>query len=176
MADTNGSQNSSQNSSSGNRGGSGDQDRTFTQAELDSIVGERLSRERQKYADYEDLKTKAAEYDKQQEASKTELQKAQDKAAKLQAKVDSMEKAGKIRDIRDRVSRDTGVPAELLSGEDEEACKAQAESILKFARGSKYPGVKGEKHEAAHRNGGMASDATSEDYKELAGQIFGRKE
>jgi hypothetical protein len=34
--------------------------KSFTQAELDKIGGERLRREREKYADYEDLKTRAA--------------------------------------------------------------------------------------------------------------------
>lgn len=155
-------------------GNEGNQNKTFTQEDVDSIVGERLARERAKYSDYEDLKNKAAEYDKQQEASKTELQKAQDRSAKLQAKLDAMEKADKIRGIRDKVSTDTGVPAGLLSGEDEDTCKAQAEAILKFAKGSKYPGVKEEKHEGK-RSGGSPS-AADEDFRELAGQIFGRKE
>lgn len=159
----------------GNNGNGENQHKTFTQEEVNSIIGERLARQAEKYADYDDLKTKAAEYDRQQEANKSELQKVQDKAAKLQAKVDSMEKAGKIRDIRDKVSHDTGVPANLLSGEDEESCKAQAESILKFAKGSKYPGVREEKHETGRKTT-PSENATDEDYRELAGQIFGRKE
>ena len=35
-------------------------DQTFTQADLDRIVSERLQRERAKFADYDDLKAKAA--------------------------------------------------------------------------------------------------------------------
>lgn len=164
MAETQGNQN-------------GEQNKSFTQAEVDSIVGERLTRERAKYSDYEDLKTKAAEYDKQQETAKTELQKAQEKSAKLQAQLDSMKKAGEIRDIRDKVSRDTGVPVELLSGENEETCKTQAEAILKFAKGNKYPGVKEEKHESGHKGSTSAgSGSTDEEFRELAGQLFGRKE
>lgn len=153
----------------------GGENKTFTQAEVDQIVGERLARERGKYADYEDFKTKAAEYDKLQESQKTEIQKAQEKAEKLQKKLEGMEKAGKIRDIRDKVSRDTGVPADLLTGEDEESCKTQAESILKFAKGSKYPGVKGSEHKTGSQTGG-SSETEKEAYRELAGQIFGRKE
>ena len=57
---------------------------TFTQEQVDAIVKDRLSRERDKYKDYADLKSKAAEYDKQQEANKTELQKAQEKAESLE--------------------------------------------------------------------------------------------
>ena len=32
--------------------------KTFTQAEMDAIIGDRLARERQKYADYDSLKEK----------------------------------------------------------------------------------------------------------------------
>lgn len=52
------------------------EERTFTQSELDAIVADRLKRDRAKYADYEQLKDKAAEYDRLSEASKSELQKA----------------------------------------------------------------------------------------------------
>lgn len=117
------------------------QDRTFTQAEMDAIIGERLSRERAKYADYDDLKAKATKFDAAEEASKSELQKATEKAQALQAKLESMEKADNLRKIRENVSTSTGVPANLLSGEDEESCTAQAKAILEFAKGGKYPQV-----------------------------------
>ncbi|MNI02141.1 hypothetical protein D3C73_550050 [compost metagenome] len=45
-----------------------------TQADLDRIIQDRLKRA--KPADYDDLKSKAAEYDKYKESSKTEQQKA----------------------------------------------------------------------------------------------------
>lgn len=57
---------------------------TFTQADLERILGERLAREREKFKDYEDLKKKAAEFDKQQEAQKSDLQKAQEAAKKAE--------------------------------------------------------------------------------------------
>lgn len=60
-------------------------DRTFSQAELDKIVQERVARAKSTPpADYEDLKTKAAELDKLQEAQKTELEKAQERAEKAE--------------------------------------------------------------------------------------------
>lgn len=61
-----------------------DPGRTFSQADLDKIVQDRLARERQKYDGFDDLKKKAEEFDKLQEAQKTELQKAQDRAAQLE--------------------------------------------------------------------------------------------
>ena len=51
--------------------------RTFTQAEMNAIIQDRLTRERGKYADYEALKAKAAKFDAAEETGKTDLQKAQ---------------------------------------------------------------------------------------------------
>ena len=65
-------------------------DKTFTQAEMDSIIEGRLARERQKYADYEDLREKASKYDEYQEQSKTELQKEKEKSDALQAKLTAL--------------------------------------------------------------------------------------
>ncbi|MGM0973405.1 MAG: hypothetical protein ACQEW2_10865 [Bacillota bacterium] len=42
----------------------GDPPKTFTQEELDRVVADRIARERKKYADYDDLKTKSSEYEK----------------------------------------------------------------------------------------------------------------
>jgi hypothetical protein len=59
--------------------------RTFSQADVDRIVQERLARAKTTPpADYDELKTKAAGFDKIEEANKTELQKAQDARAKAE--------------------------------------------------------------------------------------------
>lgn len=79
-------------------------ERTFTQAEMNAIISDRLSRERSKYADYDDLKAKAQQFDAAQEAGKTELQKANEKAAKLQEQLDSMTKANTLRELRGKVA------------------------------------------------------------------------
>lgn len=114
--------------------GAGTQERTFTQSELNAIVTDRLSREREQYADYAALKEKAEKYDAAQEADKTDLQKATEKVAALQAQVEAYTKADNLRSIREKVSKETGVPAGLLYGEDEDSCKAQAQAILDYAK------------------------------------------
>ena len=86
-------------------------ERTFTQAEMNAIISDRLSRERSKYADYGDLKAKAQQFDAAQEAGKTELQKANEKAAKLQEQLDTLTRANTLRELRSKVAADTGVPA-----------------------------------------------------------------
>lgn len=53
---------------------------TFDQAAVDRIVSQRLAREREKFADYDDLKTKAERLAEIEAANQTELEKAQARA------------------------------------------------------------------------------------------------
>jgi hypothetical protein len=118
--------------------------KTFTQEEVNGIVNDRLARERKKYEgiDLEALKAKAARFDELEEANKTELEKANARADKLQAELNSIKKAGQIREIRDKVAQETGVPSNLLTAETEEECTKQAESIKAFAQPNAYPAVR----------------------------------
>lgn len=130
------------------------QEAKFTQADLDRIVQDRLSREREKFADYETFKEKATKFDQLEEASKSELQKATERATALQAEVNALKNAEKIRVMRDKVAKDTGVPAVLLTADSEEDCKKQAKQILEFSRPSGYPNVRdgGEARSSAKRS------------------------
>ena len=114
-------------------------ERTFTQTELDTIVRERLQRERNKYADYDAYKEKAEKFDAAEEARKTELQKATERVTALETELNALKKSNEVRAIRDQVAKETGVPATLLTADTEEACKEQAEAIKAFAQPSGYP-------------------------------------
>lgn len=120
----------------------GGQEKTFTQAELDKIVQERVGRERAKYDGFEDLKAKAEKYDALEEANKSELQKAQEKTAELEAQIKKMTHEKEVQAVRTKVATEKGIPAELLTGETEEACSTQADNILNFAKTNGYPAVK----------------------------------
>lgn len=52
----------------------------FTQADLDRVVSERVTRERAKFGDYADMKSKAARLEKIEAANRTELEKAVERA------------------------------------------------------------------------------------------------
>lgn len=117
-------------------------EKTFTQAELDQIISDRLKRERDKYADYDALKEKAQKFDQIEENAKTELQKATERAEKLEAELSVMKHAEEVRTIREKVANATGVPTSLLSGDTEEDCTAQAKAILDFKSSQGYPLVK----------------------------------
>lgn len=118
-------------------------ERTFTQSEMNAILQDRLARERGKYADYETLKAKAEQFDRAEAAEKTELQKASERAQRLQAQLDSLTKAAALQKMRAAVAEQTSVPQALLSADTEEACTAQAQAILNFAKQQAgYPVVK----------------------------------
>jgi hypothetical protein len=116
--------------------------KTFTQAELDAVVKDRLKREREKYSDYEDLKAKAAKFDEAEEANKTELQKVTERAKALEDELNGLKEAEKLRTMRAAVAKETGIPANLLTGSTEDECKAQAEAIKAFAQPQGYPKVR----------------------------------
>lgn len=79
------------NQTSGTTSTAGD---TFTaitsQADLDKAIGPRLERERAKFAGFDDLKAKAAKFDELAEANKSEIEKANEKAATAQAELDKV--------------------------------------------------------------------------------------
>jgi hypothetical protein len=62
---------------------------TLTQEELDAIVKKRIARERAKYSDYDELKTKAKELDDLREAKKSETEKLQSKLEKAHEERDA---------------------------------------------------------------------------------------
>ena len=120
-----------------------DEERTFTQAELNAIVAGRVKEERAKFENYEELKEKAQKLDKIEEENKTELQRATDRANALQAEIDAYKTAEEERKLREKISSETGVPANLLKGNSEEDLRTQAQAILTFAKSDpKYPEVK----------------------------------
>ena len=112
---------------------------TFTQDDVNRIVAKRVA----KYADYDELKQKAAKFDEQVEAGKSELQKATEKADSLQAELDALKQAESIRVMREEVANAKGIPAKLLTGTTAEECEAQATDLLAWAEktGSGYPKV-----------------------------------
>lgn len=90
-------------------------EKTFTQAEMDAIIGERLARERSKYADYDEVKAKAAKYDEVEEANKSELQKAVEERDALKARIDKLEADKAHADAVAKAAAEQGVDAALLA-------------------------------------------------------------
>lgn len=100
-----------------------------SQEEFDRMVADRLNRERAKFADYDDLKAKAAKFDEADQASKSELQKAIERA-------ESAEKA--LTPAQSQVARLevalekglTATQAKRLVGSTREELSADADELL----------------------------------------------
>lgn len=134
--------------------------KTFTQDELNAIVSDRVKREREKHADYATLKEKADRLDQLEEASKSEIQKMTEKADRLQQELDQIKQAETIRAMRSKVSKETGIPDNLLTGSTEEECKEQAEAIKAFAKPT-YPTIR-DAGEAGGNSGGSTAQQFAE--------------
>ena len=105
-----------------------------TQEKFDAAISERLRREREtvskKYADYDELKQKAAE-DNAKKYSDYDT-----KLADLQAKVKGYETVS----VKTRIAHETGIPYELagrLSGNTEEEIRKDAETLSKYIGSTK---------------------------------------
>lgn len=111
-----------------------------TQEALDLIIKDRLAREREKYADYDDLKAKNASYETQVTALQKTIDessatnKAHDDAvAELNAKIKGFETAN----LRTKIALQNGIPFDLvdrLAGDDEASIKADAERLAAFVK------------------------------------------
>lgn len=99
-----------------------------TQEEFDAAIGERLKRERktiaEQYSDYESLKSKVSDYEKQiGDQTRT--------IGALQAQVKGYETSS----VKMRIAHETGIPYELaarLSGETEAEIRADAKTLAGF--------------------------------------------
>ena len=105
----------------------GKPERTFTQDDLDKAVRDRLNREKAKYADYGDLKSKADQLDQLTAAQKTAEQRAAEDLAKAQkAAADALAEA-----VRYKAAGKAGIDPEsddfaLIGSGDEETVMARA--------------------------------------------------
>ena len=74
------------------------------------------------------------------ESAAGQLSEARTLAETLQTELTSLKAANALREMRQSVSKDTGVPAELITADTEEAARAQADAILKWHGAQpKYP-------------------------------------
>lgn len=146
----------------GNNGGTtstaGDEFKPITsQTDFNKALNERLKREREKYADYGDLKAKATKFDELAEAQKTELQKIQDRAdaaekraadleAAEQKRVADAELAQQVADWKSQIAKSTGVPVNALRGNTKEDIQAHADELKELIparRGGAYVPAEG---------------------------------
>jgi hypothetical protein len=121
----------------GGNGGGNDAGKTFTQAELDQVVKDRIARERGKFGDYDQLKAAAEELKQLKTAGQSDLERLSGERDTLKGQNGSLS----TENMRLRVALEKGltgdkaVLASRLSGDNEEAMKKDADELLKLFGG-----------------------------------------
>jgi hypothetical protein len=111
-------------------------EKTYTQADIDRMMGERIAGVKSKFADYDDLKAKAAKLAEYEAAQMTEAEKAKAEADALRVELESAKNAAKAAELaalKLKVGTEKGLPSALidrLAGEDAESIAADADAIL----------------------------------------------
>lgn len=104
-----------------------------SQEDLDRIIEKRLARERQKFANYDELAERAAKLDEIEQANQSELEKAIQRAEAAEAAAkDLADKASQaeLKALVERVAGSKNVPSRYLSGTTEEELIASADQFL----------------------------------------------
>lgn len=99
------------------------------QAELNKIISDRVTRERAKFGDYGDLKSKAEKFDELDQASKTEQERLTERATAAEKRADALE----VRALRLEVAAENGLTtaqAKRLVGETRDELEADAKELL----------------------------------------------
>lgn len=99
--------------------------KTFTQEEFNRFAAS----EKAKYKGFSEIKAKAEKYDQLEAAQKTDLDKANDRADKAEAKLAQYESKEQAEGWKAAASKATGVPSNILRGSTEEEINEHAESL-----------------------------------------------
>lgn len=101
-----------------------------TQEDFDAAIKARLDRQKKSFEDaHKDEFEKARLYDEIQEGNKTELEKAKERTAELESELDLIKKRDQIIKWKTEISKETGVPVDVLRGETEEEIQVHADSL-----------------------------------------------
>ena len=102
-----------------------------TQEEFDAAIRDRLERERNKYADYEQLRNQVST-----------LTAERDAAVKREGAANAKIKTYETNSVKMRIAQDKGIPAGMalrLSGETEEEITQDAENLAQILQAAKGP-------------------------------------
>ncbi|MEB8399705.1 capsid assembly scaffolding protein Gp46 family protein [Enterococcus casseliflavus] len=116
-----------------------------TQEELDRIIQERLSREKWKFADYDEIKTRNAALETEVDALKSTIEETSNAAKTHEQTIADLNKQIAEKEtvnLRTRIALQNGLPIDLadrLIGSDEESIKADAERLAGYVSKKQTP-------------------------------------
>jgi hypothetical protein len=109
--------------------------KTFTQDDVNKLLAERLGRVKSKYADYDDLKTKASEYEKALEEKRLAELSAQERAEEIAKKFEAErnEYAKQLEDLKSQAQREKVVNAFIKAAPGVNIPNDRIDAALKLA-------------------------------------------
>lgn len=119
-----------------------------TQEEFDEVVKERLKREQEKYADYDQLKSRNSELETEVGGLKATINESDEKIKRLDAEIGSSKikiTGFETASMKTKIALQNGLPidfADRLVGEDEASLKADAERMASFIKTKPVPPLK----------------------------------
>lgn len=154
-------------STDGTTAPAGDEFKPITsQDDLNRVIADRVARERGKYADYKDVKAKAAEFDKLQQSNKSEQEKFNERIALLEKENQTIRSEA----LRSRIQAKFSISDEdaelFLTGTDEDSLTRQAERLAARETDRKKQG------NVAPNEGANNSAATGGTEREFARKLF----
>jgi len=143
-----------------------------TQEDLNKVIADRVNRERAKFADYKDVKAKAARLDEIEAANQSEAERVAQRIAALESENARIQSEA----LRSRIQAKHGISDEdaalFLTAADEDTLTAQAKRLAdREADRKKRGGV-------APKEGGSADTAGAgdSDLREFTRSLFGRSD
>lgn len=115
-----------------------------TQEEFDAAIKARLSREKEKYGDYDQLKSRVNELEEENIGLKSTIEANNQSKADSDKQLEEMQKqiAGyETASLRTRIALQHGLPYDLadrLQGADEESLTADAERLASFVKPTEH--------------------------------------
>ena len=157
----------------GGDGGGGSDDGGFTpittQDDLNKVIADRVNRVKAQFADYKDIKAKAARLDELEAANQTEAERVAQRIAALESENARIQSEA----LRSRIQAKHGISDEdaalFLTGTDEDTLTAQARRLAEREADRKKRGnIAPKEGGSADNNGGGAADM-----REFTRALFG---
>ena len=131
--------------------------RTYSQEEFDRVLGRVRAEERQKFADYDDLKQKASKFEEIETANQSDLERVSGELDTTKTELGGT----KAENLRLRVALEKKVPADLidrLRGGTKEELEADADKLLELVKpADPGPGLDGGTRKPAPPSGDNVS-------------------
>jgi hypothetical protein len=146
-----------ENQNQGNEGGGKSDDETLGEGGLSALRAERAENKKLK-ADLQNLQATLEQHENEKLSKEEQLLK---RAETAEARVKELEGAETQRQLREKVAKEADVPADLLTGNDEESLKTSAERLKAFLEETTGP-RRPEPNPYAGAAGGEGSDNETE--------------